>query len=199
MPFYDITGRRYGKLTVLRRVKSTTWECKCDCGNTSQVLKCNLVTGNTTSCGCVYKEAIGNRARTHGKSHSAEYYAYHGLIARCYGTESKSYADYGGRGITVCPQWLGDGGFEQFLKDMGPRPISMSIDRMDNDKGYSPENCRWAPRTTQMRNKRDNTLFKGLCLAEWAEVLGVNYSTIRARMRRTGTVYASTHHNALKK
>jgi len=199
MTYYDITGRRYGKLTVLRRVKSTTWECKCDCGNTSHVLKCNLVTGNTTSCGCVYKESIGNRTRTHGMSKSAVYYRYNHMIKRCYDTAYKQYVDYGGRGITVCPQWLGKGGFAQFLADMGEVPKDLTLDRIDNSKGYSPDNCRWASRKMQMRNKRSNTMFKGKCLAEWAEELGVKYTTIRARMRRTGTVYASTHHNALKR
>lgn len=199
MTYYDITGRRYGKLTVLRRVKSTTWECKCDCGNTSQVLKCNLVTGNTTSCGCVYRASIGNITRTHGKSKSSVYYRYNHMIKRCYDTSYKQYVDYGGRGITVCPQWLGKGGFTQFLADMGEVPKDLSLDRIDNSKGYSPDNCRWASRKMQMRNKRSNTMFKGKCLAEWAEELGVKYSTIRGRMRRTGTVYASEHHNALKR
>lgn len=197
--FYDITGRKYGKLTVLRRVKSTTWECRCDCGTVKHVLKCNLVTGNTTSCGCVYKASIGNRTRTHGASHSTEYYRYHHMVNRCYNTNYKQYADYGGRGITVCPQWLGRGGFEQFLMDMGPCPKNLSLDRIDNAGNYTPDNCRWASRKMQMRNKRSNTVFKGKCIAEWAEELGVAYSTIRARLRRTGTVYPSKHHNALKK
>jgi len=154
MKLVDLTGQKFGRLTVFERGANdkrcaAMWLCKCDCGNKSTVRGAHLRSGRILSCGCYAKD----QHTTHGKARSAEYRTYYNMIKRCEYENDNRYKDYGGRGIQVCFEWRQS--FEQFLSDMGPRPSdSHSIDRTDVNGNYEPSNCRWADIETQERNKR---------------------------------------------
>jgi hypothetical protein len=190
----DLTGKRFGRLAVIsfggishrsasRPHGKPTWACVCDCGTDVTILGASLLSGITTSCGCFRIEQITK----HGFSRSKEYQAWSHAIQRCYNQNDPHYDDYGGRGIYVCDRWKSS--FENFLADMGFAPSkSHSIDRIDNDKGYTPDNCRWALPTTQLSNRRSNIFieFDGLRLhiAEWARRRNIPVSTIYTRLQR---------------
>lgn len=189
----DLTGSKFGRLTVLSHAGSTAeqqslWECRCRCGQTVVLRGANLVRGFTKSCGCLQREATANANRTHGRSDSREYYIWRSMKQRC-----ETHPDYAGRGIEVCDRWLS---FEAFYADMGPSPgIGYTIDRIKNDEGYYPGNCRWVPQLVNNRNKRNNhrLQFNGqdLCLSEWADVTGIPASTIKSRLCRGWSVEAA--------
>ena len=153
--FIDLTGQRFGKLTVTALYKSpkkkTMWTCKCDCGSTTLAQGGNLKNGHTSSCGCGRN---GHNKITHGhKSRSGAsptYASWRMMHNRCENPNVDNYKYYGGRGITVCPEW---DSFETFLKDMGERPENTTLDRVDNDLGYYPANCQWANKATQSINR----------------------------------------------
>lgn len=186
-------GTRFGRWTVFGddRVDSggnRTFLCKCDCGTFSHVNLNNMRRGLTTSCGCFRREFSKAQATTHGASKSGEkwpeYNVWNAMRERCADQNSKS---YGGRGIAVCDRWKHS--FECFIEDMGRRPSdNHSVDRIDNDADYCPENCRWANREQQQRNKRTNRLIRAFgitrCLVDWASISGIPREAISGRLKR---------------
>jgi hypothetical protein len=157
MRFIDLTGTQYTRLTVLRRGttknKGVRWVCLCACGAETEVDGRHLRGGKTTSCGCLRNEGNQTRFVTHGKAHTTEYRIWRNMHSRCENPNVAAYKNYGGRGITVCKRWFK---FERFYADMGPRPSpELTVERRDNDAGYTPANCYWATRKQQAANKRN--------------------------------------------
>ncbi len=185
--FQDLTGRRFGKWTVLsyagrtHNSRKSHWLCRCDCGNTRRVRSGHLLSGRSTSCGCFRAE----NATTHGEWGSPAYQSWENMIQRCTNPNTPFFKHYGGRGITVCTCWRS---FENFYADMGDRPDDMEIDRIDNDGDYEPGNCRWATRKQQQRNTRRTHLLtldgRTQCISAWAEELGMHHHVIRDRINR---------------
>lgn len=175
----DLTGQRFGRLVVLeeagRRNRHPVWRCRCDCGGEHITAGVSLRAGLTKSCGCLRS----------GKTKTRAYAVWVGMVRRCTKSTDGSYSAYGGRGIKVCSRWMT---FENFQADMGEPQPGMQIDRIDNNGHYEPGNCRWATRTEQARNKRNNRLITSdsvtLTLAEWAERAGVTPDTIAQRLRK---------------
>lgn len=191
--FKDRTNERVGRLTILRldrmekrgRIWKSFWCCRCDCGTECVLPGANFSSGNTKSCGCLRREAGLTKNLRHGRSYTRAYNIWQLLIRRCTDPNNESFADYGGRGITICNRWLEC--FENFYADMGDPPTGRhSIDREDNNGGYSKGNCRWATAKQQSRNSRRNVHveYQGhrRCISEWAEVLGLKMHTLYARL-----------------
>ena len=200
MRIKDVTGQRFGRLTAIayfgvkpgRRIGKRAWQCKCDCGREVVVVGESLRSGNTTSCGCSKGGKVTHGATVRGEW-SSEYIAWHSMLKRCRNTTSRRFDRYGGRGIQVCDRWIGNGGFEAFLSDMGHRPSpSHSLDRIDNDGNYEPGNCRWATLTEQANNRSSTktVVFNGeaMKIHELASRTGVRRELIWSRLRRGLTV-----------
>lgn len=191
--FVDLTGRKFERWTVLsyagKRGKHTYWNCLCVCGSIESVYSSNLTRGLTLSCGCLCKERTGDANRTHGLTRAPEYKTWAGMKRRCLNKRDVNYPNYGGRGITICENWLKS--FETFFSDMGPKPSSdHSIERRSNDIGYEPDNCFWATVVQQANNKRTNHIvtFRGFTgtLAQVSREFGIHWSSIRRWAIRNG-------------
>ena len=183
-PRLDLTGKRFGRLVVISYKRESKWLCRCDCGNESLVRSDHLKSAATRSCGCLNVEtAIASNLR-HGHARGLATQTYRAWMAmrnRCGNPQDPR---YGGRGIYVCERWYV---YENFLADMGEPPsLGLSIDRINNDGNYEPSNCRWATWSEQMRNRRNSRKleFRGrtLNLCGWAELLGIQASTLRRRI-----------------
>lgn len=179
----NITGLRNGLLVAVRSVGRKKWGyywlCKCDCGKTTEVLVSNFF--KTKSCGCL-RHRTKHGFLVKGKSRGV-YAVWAAMLQRCLNPKHKHYASYGGRGIRVCVRWFG---FKNFLKDMGERPPKTSLERKDNNQGYSPGNCKWATQKEQTRNTRQNHLLtlngQTKCIADWAEHFKIRESLLRSRI-----------------
>lgn len=162
----DLTGQRFGRLVALSYTpgqhkphKNGLWKCVCDCGNVVSVYGGSLRAGDTKSCGCLRDEKVTQLNFIHGERNTAMYNIWHGIKNRCLNENNKQYKDYGGRGITICPDWEKD--FVAFrdyiLANLGSRPSpAHSIDRINNNRGYEPGNLRWATPAIQSNNRRSS-------------------------------------------
>jgi hypothetical protein len=182
---------KFGRLTAIRfagrdKGGNSLWECECECGRQKTTAACRLSSGKCQSCGCLAAELTRKRSTTHGRSASPEYTNWRQMMQRCYDHNSPNYPYYGQVGIKVCPRWMK---FENFFADMGERPSrEHTVDRIDTNGDYTPENCRWATQVQQQRNKNSNRILhhngKSMCIAEWAEETGIHPRSIQARLER---------------
>lgn len=186
----DLTGMRFERLIVVDYLggkKRHKWLCRCDCGAEKAVVGDDLKSGNTKSCGFYRTDNLVRHNKKHGKTQTREYSSWGSMRERCLNVRNKAYPGYGGRGITICERW---DNFENFLADMGECPNGYSIDRIDNSGNYEPSNCRWADSKTQNRNKRNVHLItyggETMSIGEWADRLGVQPSTLYARICVSG-------------
>lgn len=186
--FQDLHGKRFGRLVAVRFIghhegrRENYWECACDCGKTHIASGATLRKGATKSCGCIRVEAT----TIHGKSTRPEFSVWKGMLSRCGNPSTNNYANYGGRGISVCDRWRES--FAHFLADMGPRPsTNHSIDRINNDGNYEPGNVRWATRIEQSHNSRQirsiTAFGKVWHLRQLAAHYGINETTLASRLR----------------
>ncbi len=192
--FVDLTGKTFNRLTALSCVPVKTengkrtrinWRCRCVCGAESLVRGNALMSGATKSCGCLHTEVITTHGATRGGAMPRTYGNWVGMKSRCSSPSDPNWDRYGGRGITVCERWQD---FANFLADMGEKPPGLSLERVDNNAGYSPDNCIWADHKTQCRNRR-STPFITLCgnrlpLMTACERYNVRYHAVWARKGR---------------
>lgn len=198
MSALDLSGQRFGRLLCLSMAgrspsRCLVWLCQCDCGGLTEVPSSRLLSDHTQSCGCLQRESAsksGQARRTHGaltddSALLGAYRTWAHMKGRCANPNESSFHNYGARGVRVVDKWLT---FEGFWEDMGPTyQPGLTLDRIDNNGHYEPENCRWASRRTQCNNKRTNHLlaFRGQkqTLSEWGMLLGLNPRTIQSRLR----------------
>jgi len=188
----DLTGREFGRWKVIKITDERTkdgnvkWLCECSCEKrtTKTVSGSNLVKGVSTNCGCVRTEKVKKRAK-HGLWNTRIYKTWHSMNRRCSNPKDSNYVNYGGRGITVCEEWKEVIPFYNWAINNGYSK-KLTIDRIDNDKGYYPENCRWVSMYVQSRNKRSNNFItfegKSKIITDWAKYTGYDITTIRHRI-----------------
>ena len=190
----DLIGQKFGRLTPnkmigLHKGRSCIWLCQCDCGNEKIVSSNSLVQGNVKSCGCLFKEG-NNKKHGHAiKNKESKIYAsWKSMIQRCTNKNNKRYKDYGGRGITICERWLK---FNNFLEDMGEKPKGLTLDRINNNRGYCKGNCKWSSYMSQMRNTRRNNLIiidgQTMCVEDACKKYNIKSKTAHTRIKRGWT------------
>lgn len=187
-PRLELRGQRFGRLMVVQRTRQDSfgawkWQCRCDCGAVTEVRGAQLTAGRSHACSSC---ATSLANTTHGMTGTPLYRRWRAMVERTGNPQSSDYRNYGGRGIAVCGRWRG---FEAFAEDMGPTfDKRLELDRIDVNGEYSPENCRWATRIEQQRNRRNNHRIEwcglNLTVEEWGERLGLKPNTITTRIRR---------------
>lgn len=196
----NLVGKKFGRLTVLKNIGKNKhgeyqWKCLCECGNKTTVIGSNLkYGGKTKSCGCLIRESATKLLTTHGLSSHPLHGIYCGIRGRCFLKTNTSYKRYGARGISICKRWLDfqifyDDNIEAYTKHVEKHGHkNTTIDRINNDGDYTPENCRWATWKEQGRNQRTNRLitYKGETkpLSEWAEQIGINDTGLSTRLKK---------------
>jgi hypothetical protein len=199
----DYLGLKYGRLTIIREGSSIKYSkttmkkvfCKCDCGNEKEIDLNSIKRGKSKSCGCLNKEISKKNSTTHGLAmlstgvRHPDYCIWVKMKSRCLNANDKSYKNYGGRGINVCETWKKS--FLNFINDLGWRPDQKySLERIDYNKDYCPENCKWILKTEQSKNCRRVKLIiydnKKYCLTDLCKLLGLAYSTMRHRVYDLG-------------
>lgn len=204
-PYQDLTGKRFGRLTVLSLIESesgakipTKWLCRCDCGNELEVRACNLKSGNSSSCGCLQRENAAIKKYKHGQTGTKLFVAWVHIKQRCFNSKDKAFKYYGGRGITVCDEWKNDfQAFHDWAMSNGYAD-NLTIDRIDVNGNYEPSNCRWITIQEQQRNKRDNTkvVFNGYCktVGEWAKEFDCRPGSVyREILKREKRIFNDTY------
>lgn len=190
----DLSGLQFGRLIVLKRDGTRNgnsyWACQCSCGNMITVSAPHLKTGHTQSCGCLKKEATANRSVKHGNSNTRVYRIWAGMLQRCSNPRRKEYPVYGGRGIRVCDEWQEFSAFHQWAIENGYGD-TLSIDRINADGNYSPDNCRWVSIKEQQNNRRNNLpplTIRGeqRTITEWSMITGLSYGAIHGRLYSLG-------------
>ena len=192
-----LENQKFGRLTVIKEVGRTksggaTWLCKCDCGGEKVISSTGLREGKTHSCGCIKREQTVEMFKTHGETHSPLYRLWAGMKNRCDNTHASKYANYGGRGIKVCPEWETNyPAFRDWCLANGYRK-GLTIERIDVDADYSPSNCVFATQKVQQNNRRNNhrITYNGetKTLSQWAEHLGMTYKMLEHRINRGWSV-----------
>ena len=185
MKLIDLTGMRFGRLLVLNRGENIDghpgWNCICDCGNTTHVLGKYLKNGKTQSCGCLHKEQLIQRSTTHGLYYTRQYGIWIEMKERCLNPSHPAYNLYGGRGISICSEWMNFQNFYDWANNHG-YSNDLSIDRIDVNGNYCPDNCIWVDQRTQCNNKRTNIRISNngedKTLAEWARFYGIDYQKL---------------------
>lgn len=191
MKALDLTGKRVGALVVIELAEKKNgrryWRCKCDCGNESIVLTSSLATGRTKSCGCLQKETASKRFKKHGMNGTRLYRIWSNMIQRCSNPKNDAYPLYGAKGIKVCDEWKDFATFSNWATE-NDYADNLSIDRIDNSKGYAPENCRWATAQEQTDNRGCSIYvsFNGerKTLKEWSDATGITYKKLLWRIRQ---------------
>ena len=185
----NVAGQKFNHLTAVKPVYAGKyytryWVFKCDCGKEVESLLPNVKKGNTKSCGCLRKKVSSELHKTHGMTYSKEYYAWVHAKMRCYNKKDKEYKRYGARKIEMCEKWKNS--FEKFYKDIGEAPEGTSLDRINNNGNYEPENCHWATPKQQANNRRTSHFveYRGekLTLAQWSRRTGIHQENIRRRI-----------------
>lgn len=191
----NLTGKLFGRLLVIseapreEKYRWVLWRCKCECGNEHIVKTQALMNGSTRSCGCLFLDtarAKGRAKRTHGATNTRTYNKWVAMKGRCSNENNQKFKNYGGRGIKVCERWANS--FSNFLADMGEAPEGMSLDRIDPNGDYTPENCRWATQKTQQNNRTNNVILqvdgKRMTLSEAARHVGITPDMLQQRLKR---------------
>lgn len=181
--------KKYGRLTVIKEIEKRGehryFLCQCSCGTERNISRHGLIFGGTKSCGCLQRDVASSVGKTHGHiGKRQDYYTFQSWVSmlnRCNNPSMVQYKDYGGRGIKYVKRW---NNFKNFLRDMGKRPEGKTLNRIDNDKGYSKQNCNWATRKEQNTNKRSNIMFRGECAADASTRLGGEKNMVRKRIKR---------------
>lgn len=193
--YKDLTGQKFGYWTVIKKMPNKKnriyWLCRCDCGTEREVISTQLICGKSTSCGCKRIQSLSRIFTKHGMTHSRLYEIYTSMLKRCFNPNCKAFKKYGDVGITVCDEWLGENGFENFknwaLKN--GYTDALTLDRYPNQNGnYEPNNCRWASVKQQANNRSSNVYItrNGVThtMSEWCDILGLKYSLVNARKQR---------------